>query len=65
MVTTCSQLGRDGGDDDDGADDDDDDDDGDDGGDDDDDDGDDDQATVNWGLYGDTPQLGGAWKHFA
>ena len=61
MVTTCSQLGRDGGDDDDGADDDDDND----GGDDDDDDGDDDQATVNWGLYGDTPQLGGAWKHFA
>ena len=44
MVTTCSQLGRDGGDDDDGV---------------------DDQATVNWGLYGDTPQLGGAWKHFA
>ena len=58
------------GDDDDGVDGDDLDDDGgdddDDGGDDDDDDGDDDQATVNWGLYGDTrSQLGGAWKHFA
>ena len=65
MVTTCSQLGRDGGDDDDGVDDNDDGDDDDGGGDDDDDDGDDDQATVNWGLYGDTPQLGGAWKHFA
>ena len=37
----------------------------DDDGDDDNDGGDDDQATVNWGLYGDTPQLGGAWKHFA
>ena len=55
MVTTCSQLGRDGGDDDDGVDDNDDGDDDDGGGDDDDDDGDDDQATVNWGLYGDTP----------